>query len=302
MLSYILVFAIVELASAAAIIKRQSTTTLPQEQVDSFTPYTFYAAAAYCSPSQTLSWSCLGFCEGNPTFQPYDAGGDASLIPYWYVGWDSMLSSVVVAHQGTDPKRFLSIINDIEFIPENLNSTLFPGLPSSIRVHNGFAKTHERTAQTIFNDVQTLLNQHNASSVVLTGHSLGATIALLDAVYLSLHLPSSTQLRVVGYGMPRVGNGAFADYVDTMFGDNGDLTRINNMEDLIPTLPPRDWGFVHPSGEVHIQDSGAWIACSAQPGQENTSKLCTDGDVGLFHQSISNHLGPYNDGIYMGSC
>jgi len=297
--SFLVFFAIFELSRAATTIKRQSTTTLSQGQVDSFTPYTFYAAAAYCSPSQTLSWLCES-CQGNPTFQPYNASGDASHIPYWYVGWDSVQSSVVVAHQGTNIKSFFSALTDLEFIPKDLDPILFPGLPSSVQVHYGFAEAHERTAQTILNDVQTLLNQHNASSVILIGHSLGAAIALLDAVYLSLHLPSGTYLRVVGYGMPRVGNGAFADYVDTMFGDSGDLTRINNREDPIPTLPPMGWGFVHPSGEVHIQDSGSWVACSAQPGQESDSKLCTRGDVGLFHQSISDHLGPYNDGIYLG--
>ena len=115
-------------------------------------------------------------------------------------------------------------------------------------------------------------------------------------------MPSSTRIRVFGYGMPRVGNGAFADYVDTIFGDGSDLTRINNREDFIPMLPPADWGFVHPSGEVHIQDSGDWVACSAQPGEENTSNLCTLGDVGLLHFSIQDHLGPYNDGINFSQC
>jgi hypothetical protein len=37
---------------------RQSTSTLSDEQVVSYKPYTYYAGAAYCLPATTLAWSC----------------------------------------------------------------------------------------------------------------------------------------------------------------------------------------------------------------------------------------------------
>ena len=151
--------------------------------------------------------------------------------------------------------------------------------------------------------MQTLLSQHSASSVVLTGHSLGAALALLDAVYLPLYLPPGTHVRTIGYGLPRVGNRAFADYVDaTHGGDSGDVTHINNRKDPVPTVPGRFLGFVHPSGEVHIQDdaSGAWLACL---GRDNSSPLCIVGEVpNVLEGKVLDHLGPYADGIYMGVC
>lgn len=55
----------------------------------------------------------------------------------------------------------------------------------------------------------------------------------------------------------QVGNQAFADYVDAHVS----LTHINNKEDPIPILPGMFLGYVHPSGEVHIEDSGEWAAC-----------------------------------------
>ena len=141
----------------------------------------------------------------------------------------------------------------------------------------------------------TLFEQHSASSVVVTGHSLGAALALLDSVYLPLHLPAGTSVSMICYGMPRVGNAAFADYVDT---HGGSVTHINNKEDPVPILPGRLLGYVHPAGEVHIQDSGAWDAC---PGQDNPSKLCVVGDVPtIFQGKSSDHVGPYDDGIVMG--
>ena len=50
------------LACASAVTRRQTITTLSSEQIEAFKPYTFYAATAYCDPSQTLSWSCGGLC------------------------------------------------------------------------------------------------------------------------------------------------------------------------------------------------------------------------------------------------
>ncbi|KAI9458384.1 lipase [Lactarius psammicola] len=300
MLSYIFAsFAFFRVAYAIAIVKRQDITTLSQAQIEDFKPYSFYAAAAYCDPSKTLAWSCGENCAGNPTFQPSASGGDGSAVQFWYVGWDPTLSSVVVAHQGTNPTSILADLTDANFFLTNLDSTLFPGLSSSIQVHSGFAAEHAKTAQKILAEVKELLAQHGASSVAVTGHSLGAALALLDAVYLPLHLPAGTSVRMVGYGMPRVGNAAFADYVDARAGALA-LTHVNNREDPIPIVPGRFLGFAHPAGEVHIQDEGAWVTCL---GQDNPSTLCTVGDVpDLLHGDILNHLGPYDDDIFMGLC
>ncbi len=150
-----------------------------------------------------------------------------------------------------------------------------------------------------------LLKEHNATSVVVTGHSLGAALALLDSVYLPLHLPAGTRVSMVGYGMPRVGNLAFADYVDTMHSADSvtaTVTHINNKKDPIPIVPGRFMGFAHPAGEVHIQDdSGSlWVSC---PGHDNPSRLCSVGDVpNVIQSNILDHLGPYDDGISMGLC
>ena len=152
----------------------------------------------------------------------------------------------------TDSSLSLADLTDGDLILGPLNSTLFPGLSSSILVHQGFANEHAKTAQTILAAVLTLLGQHSASSVVVVGHSLGAALALLELVYLPLHVPAGTRVSAFTYGMPRVGNAAFANYVDSTH--NGNLTHINNKKDPVPIVPGKSLGYVHPSGEVHIQD------------------------------------------------
>jgi predicted lipase len=123
-------------------------------------------------------------------------------------------------------------------------------------------KDLRRTAPTILSAVQQTLSAHDSTSVTVVGHSLGAALALLDGLYLRIQLGTSVNVRVVGYGMPRVGNQAFANWVDSNL--SGQVTHINNEEDPIPIVPGRFLGFHHASGEVHITDSGTWEIC---PGE-----------------------------------
>ncbi|THH04592.1 hypothetical protein EW145_g5402, partial [Phellinidium pouzarii] len=188
----------------------------------------------------------------------------------------------------------LADLTDVDFFLDNLNSTLFPGIDSSIQVHNGFADEHAKVADLVLATVQTTMSSHSGASVTMVGHSLGAALSLLDTVFLPLHLPSSTVFKTVGYGMPRVGNQAFADYIDAHVTD---LTHVTNKQDPVPTVPGKFLGFVHPSGEVHIQSSNGWDAC---PGQDNPSDLCSTGVVpNVFEGSVSDHDGPY-DVVTMG--
>ncbi|THH12073.1 hypothetical protein EW145_g245 [Phellinidium pouzarii] len=277
---FVLAIALSSLSSLLAsplATKRQSITTLSTTQISAFKPFTFFASAAYCDPSTTINWSC-----GR------------------YVGFDPSLNTVIAAHQGTNTSSIVAELTDLDIFMKNLDSTLFPGIDPSVGVHSGFADSQARSAPDILSAVQQTLSAHPGASVTMTGHSLGAALALLDAVYLPLHLPTGTSFKTVTYGMPRVGNLAFANYVDaqitSLSGGTG-LTHINNKEDPVPILPGMFLGFHHPSGEVHIQDSDAWDAC---PGQDNSSDLCIVGDVpNVFESDEADHDGPY-DGVEMG--
>jgi hypothetical protein len=70
------------LAVAIPYSGRQSITSLSQSQIDFFTPYSYYASAAYCNPSTTLNWSCGTNCNANPGFKPIASGGDGSDVQY----------------------------------------------------------------------------------------------------------------------------------------------------------------------------------------------------------------------------
>ncbi|KAF8914460.1 alpha/beta-hydrolase [Mucidula mucida] len=271
---------------------RQSITTLSASAIAAFKTYTFYASTAYCQPSETLTWTCGSNCDANSDFQPVASGGNGDSIQFWYVGYDPSLKAVIVGHQGTDTSKLLPIITDASFFLKELDDKLFPGISADIKVHNGFGRSQADSATQVLAAVTSAMSTHSTNTVTVVGHSLGGAIALISGVYLDLQLPS-TNLNVIAYGMPRVGNQEFADYVDAHLS----VSHVNNEEDLVPILPGRSLGYHHCSGEKHILDSGAWVAC---PGQDNTDSQCTTGDVkSIFEGIAGDHSGPY-DGVNMG--
>ncbi|KAG6872905.1 hypothetical protein C0995_005311 [Termitomyces sp. Mi166 len=232
-------------------------TTLSQTEISAFRPFSYYAATAYCTSSETANWNCGANCKANRAFEPIAAGGDGDDVQYWFVGIDPKLKTIVVSHQGTDPFKLLPLLTDGDILLSQLDPTLFPGVDDSVMVHGGFRDSQAETSADILAAVKTAMAQSGLNDVTVVGHSLGAAIALLDGLFLPLHIPG-VNVKVIGYGMPRVGNDAFADFVD----GNLDLTRITHKNDVIPIVPGRFLGFHHPSGEKHIQhDDVTWIAC-----------------------------------------
>jgi len=288
------------LAKPTPAVLRRGVTALSTDQVNAFTPYTQFARAAYCDPSATSNWSCGEACQANDGFVPYATGGDGDSTQFYYVGYWPDQNTAVVAHQGTDPTQFASDLTDVNVPLASLDSSLFPNLPSGIQAHSGFLDEHAKTASAVLAAVNKVISDHGVSSITLIGHSLGGALALLDTVYFAQNLPK-VSLKLVAYGLPRVGNPAFADYVSGL--SQASITHINNHHDLIPIVPGRFLGYEHPSGEVHITDDstidGTWVSC---PGEDDaTDSQCEIMTVpDITDGSIPDHLGPYN-GINLGT-
>jgi len=284
------VFAVPAIRSAATV------TNLTPAQISSFAPYTQFARAAYCNPLIVQGWQCGEACDAVPGFTATLTGGDGDTVQYYYVGYWSTQNTVVVAHQGTDPTQLVADLTDVDILMANPDPTLFPGLSSSIEVHQGFADEHAKTATTILAEVKRLLSQYGANSVTLVGHSLGGALAELDTLYMKLNLPSSVSIHAFTYGTPRVGNDAWAAYFDSQITD---FKRINNEKDIVPIVPGRFLGFLHPAGEIHIVSADDVVAC---PGEDDaTDAQCTIKTVpNIAEGDLLNHLGPY-EGIYIGT-
>ena len=92
----------------------------------------------------------------------------------------------------------------------------------------------------------------------VTGHSLGAALAVLTPVPVKL-LTRNDEVRMYNYAGPRVGDPVFVDAYDHLVPDS---FRVVNLGDVVPELPPtqifhwsyghvgEEWSFLNQSGNV----------------------------------------------------
>ncbi|KAK7038426.1 Alpha/beta-hydrolase [Favolaschia claudopus] len=255
-------------------------------------PIAAFAAAAYCV--RAGQWNCGQACETIPDTQLVFTIGDNAATPDVYVAYSQARNQIIVGHEGTDPTVLLSVKNDVKFSPTPLLSVLnVAGTPEGVEVHNGFQTAWVQSSTLVLNAVKQVQAEVPDASILVTGHSLGAAIALLDAVFLRQQLPSNTSIEVVGFGRPRVGNPTFATWVDGMFGKNN--TFVVSRDDPVPHVPLLIQGFQHTSGEIWIKNDTTTLACD---GQENDN--CSD-TIGVLDAvtGVGDHTGPYF-GVNMG--
>ncbi|MDR1692680.1 MAG: lipase family protein [Oscillospiraceae bacterium] len=116
---------------------------------------------------------------------------------------------------------------------------------SKVRVHSGFLDDYkapgvrDRILREITGDIH---------FVKITGHSLGAALAVLCAVDVQYNRPG-TDLEVVLFGCPRVGNKAFM----LSYNKRVDKTvRVENGNDIVTKVPPALFGFRHVGAKLHV--------------------------------------------------
>ncbi|KAJ7093495.1 alpha/beta-hydrolase [Mycena epipterygia] len=252
-----------------------------------------FARVAYCASATITSWTCGAPCEALTNITFLQSGGDQGAIPLYYIAHDANEQQLVVAHEGTDAQKLLSILNDAEFGLVPLNASRFPETAGqNITVHDGFQQTFERTADGLLAGVMAGLASTGVKKIAVVGHSLGAALATMTGAMIKNAVDPSIDVTVTGFGLPRGGNPAWADFLDSGVG----VTFVTNQNDPVPTVPPKFLGFQHPSGEIHIVDASQTNLVSC-PGQDNAN--CATGNS-LLAASVQNHLGPYFDDITFG--
>ncbi|KAL1412036.1 hypothetical protein Q8F55_003033 [Vanrija albida] len=227
-----------------------------------------YQAAVYCGPARFDHWQCGENCDAVGPTAVIGYGGDNEANPWWYVA--DRGDTLVIAIAGTNTKSAKSIAIDLNILLVPADRGLFPD-SKGVLVHAGVQDAFRRMAPGLTAAVRKgLALPGPPRRVTVLGHSLGGAIGHLVAVYLQRLLPE-----VVVIARPfasfRVGNPAWANYVDATLGDRAQ--HMVNFNDVVPHLPPKDWGWRHSSNEVWIPKLGGpeLRLCS---GQENVK--CSD--------------------------
>ncbi len=108
------------------------------------------------------------------------------------------------------------------------------------KVHLGF----RNALASVWGPLECWLAQTAGLETWITGHSLGAALATLAAGL-------RPQARLVNFGSPRVGDGAFAAQFDDRFA-----RRYVNCCDLVARLPPPLFGYAHIAHMMYIDRHG----------------------------------------------
>jgi predicted lipase len=108
---------------------------------------------------------------------------------------------------------------------------------SNEEIHHGFLNASIGANYAL----QNFLRPHLNAPIFITGHSLGAAMAVLAAR--ALKAAGHQVTAVYTFGGPRIGNAAFANHYDAALGAN--TFRIVNEEDIVPRLPGCLMGYRH---------------------------------------------------------
>ncbi|MBO0863617.1 MAG: lipase family protein [Mycobacterium sp.] len=160
----------------------------------------------------------------------------------------------LMGHNATTGTAFVSFrgssdtadwLADFDAIPE----TYLP-VTGFGEVHAGFQDVYELVRKNIAANLATATAKCN--QILVTGHSLGAALAVLAAPDIFKNMPPNTiEPRLITFAGPRVGLTGFAAAFNTAIES---CFRVVNYLDIVPYVPPAP--YVHVGTEIVIDSGG----------------------------------------------
>ena len=233
----------------------------------------YMAAAAYCSKEAVLDWNCEACGSTRPfntTMYLYDEDKNTAGFVGYYLDVEPL--TAVVSFRGTIPSSLKDWIDDLNFIKKD-----YP-LCDGCEVHEGFWESYTSLRNTALE----ALDRLQPTNVLVTGHSLGAAMAVFAAV--DIKYKGYNVAAEYTFGQPRVGDSTFATAYDTSLGPDVSY-RVVHYRDIVPHLPPEIAGFHHDATEVWYQENNIQYQVCNGSGEDPD---CSDSLA--FPDSIDDHL------------
>ncbi|KAL0956988.1 hypothetical protein HGRIS_003088 [Hohenbuehelia grisea] len=181
-----------------------------------------------------------------------------------YLIRDDKRKEIVLTFRGTSEPA--DVVTDAQAWFTDLKTPGVPGAKGA-RVHTGFQDAYNYVVKQVHELVDKEVKAYPKYQIIVTGHSLGGAVASFGAISLKARYPK-TPLKIYTYGSPRVGNQAFADYVEKTVGISNSFRSVHTT-DGVPIMLPMAIGYRHFGVEYwNFQDP---------PSAQNT-KQCKGGE------------------------
>ena len=203
------------------------------------------SGAAYCEKDSYTTMILGGPATG---FVYKETLHDIHTDVQGYIGVMPSTDTIYVVIRGSS--SVLNWLDDFEI--KLVDYTTYPDCGCT--VHNGFYRSALAIRNKTIDTVRLLKKKYN--TVVLTGHSYGASVSLLLAMEL---YKVGIEVDMYNYGQPRAGNPKFADFVNTVIGG---YWRTTHYKDIVPHVPPIVLGYQHACGEIYEDETGTLNHCS----------------------------------------
>ncbi|KAI0223390.1 hypothetical protein L0F63_004634 [Massospora cicadina] len=231
--------------------KRSLLEGAPNHIRDEAIRVTPYAAATYCKNKRLKSWS-FAYCKA--------ISNHTRLVKVIHnkehklkaiITSNEYKKEIVVAFRGS--VNFRNWLSDFNFYLTDFSRV------EGAAVHLGFKKCADALRPRVVSALRRL--RHNPKmrsyNITVTGHSLGGAIATLSALDIQSQLNMSwSQVKVITYGQPRVGNRAFAMWYNSL---PLNYIRVVNDNDVVPHTPPNFIGYFHINHELFITPKRTYL-------------------------------------------
>lgn len=231
------------------------------------------ATAAYCGKDAYFSHTFKGPTEGFlATYIIYDRLTDTE----GYIGVLPSDKSIFVAFRGSE-----SLNNWI--VNFDTVKTAYDSFPDcNCKVHKGFYDATLKVSSGVIAEVNRLKRVYPSYTVKVTGHSLGAALAHLQAMEL---IKNGINVEVLyNFGQPRVGDSDYAAFAKNKL----QLWRVVHNKDVVPHLPQDEViiSFEHTVREQFEDANHNLKSCDPNSGEDPT---CSD-QFKAYELNTADHL------------
>src|SRR6056300_1813858 len=152
--------------------------------------------ATYCM-TQTSNWDCMT-CDITNSYDNILIQNGEQVI----FGYNEVYNAIFISFRGSE--------NIQNWIANIQVSQITPYSDKSIAVATGFYKLFVSLQTNIYKIVDELIEKYNTNQLLLTGHSLGAALATLNAFDILYYQKNYKIHSLITFGSPRVGNKEFS--------------------------------------------------------------------------------------------